>query len=236
MSKVIVIPCLNEHDTLHEVLPLLKQHFPSWQILLVDDSSNFETKEFENNNIHVLPKMDKKRLGYARSLKIGLLTACHVLHADLIIQMDAEHDIESLNKLITYLQSSNEKFDLLVGREQMDKKHRRFKSEFASFLARKLLGFNIHQPTCGLRLWTRNAILKVQWNKLKAKAFEIQVEIVYNAGMNGLIVAETMINFHKRTKDKSKMKVRYIVYYLNNLARLTAKHLYHKLHYFILRS
>jgi dolichol-phosphate mannosyltransferase len=229
----IVICTYKEQKTLSYLLPQLQKLLSKEdRIILVDDTKDFETQPFQSSQVLCFPIVRKKR-GFGESLKQGLMIATFVLHSDWIIQMDADHTATDVNKLIGFI-SSHKAIDLLIGREIWNKKilgkeYRRFSSEFASFLSRHLLGLNVHQPTCGFRLYRKEILEQVNWKKIKAKGFDVEIELLWMLKWLDAEVAEIEIVSHKRKHDKSKQGFKQKITFLWMIARMTRKDLYARL-------
>jgi len=229
----IVICTYKEQKTLSFLLPqLLKLLNREDRIILVDDTKDFETQIFQSSQILCFPVVQKKR-GFGESLKQGLMIATFILQSDLIVQMDADHYPSDVNNLISF--GTSHEADLIIGREMWNKKilgkeYRRFSSEIASFLSRHLLGLNVHQPTCGFRLYRKEILEQVNWKKIKSKKFDIEIELLWNLKRLDASVIEMEIQSHKRRHDKSKQGIRQKITFLFMIARMTRKDLYARLH------
>jgi len=102
--NIVIIPTYKEHQTLHYLLPKLEKNKNIDGIILIDDTKDYETKEFETDKVMCIPRTGKKR-GYGESLKLGLCIATYIMSADNIIQMDADHNHLDIDKLLKYADS-----------------------------------------------------------------------------------------------------------------------------------
>jgi len=218
---VIVIPTYKEKDTLKRTLPILNKLLTKKDVvLLIDDTKNFETKQFNRGIVKVFPRIGKKR-GYGRSLKQGLMIATYVLDADYIIQMDADHDPKDVKEMLKH------NSDFLIGYDESQTKLRRkLVSGVAGTLCRRLLGLKVKHPSCGFRMFKNEVLRNIEWRKIKSKGFGIQIEILYHITRMKYKIKEVSITHSKRKYERSKMGLRQCIGWLLTLFRLLRKHLY----------
>lgn len=179
MGLAIVIPTLNEELNVATIVPLIKFLYPSAKIFVVDDLSKDKTVEQARACGAIVPYTFEFR-NYGRSLIEGITMAYYEYGCDEIIQMDADHPVEELER---FLKAEG---DLIIGSEF----GKRFTRGFACWLARKFLKLDFRHPTCGLRLWRERAIKRINWRKIKAKGFSVQIETLYRAKKKGLKITE----------------------------------------------
>jgi glycosyltransferase involved in cell wall biosynthesis len=212
MKIGVVIPTLNEEKNLASVLPKIKNELGNPKIFIIDDRSKDDTVEIAKTNKAVVP-YTKTRLGYGQSLIKGITKAFYEYNCDIVIQMDADHPTTILGDMVIKLATNHA--DLIIGTEIGSRTTR----GFACWLARKFLGLKHSHPTCGLRAWSKNAFKRIDWRKMKAQGFSIQIETLFWAQENELTIKE------KEFKGGSHKKLPFlrILEWLGTLVRLTLR-------------
>jgi len=205
MDLSVVIPLLNEEESLPELLGWIKkvctENHISYEVLLVDDGSNDKSWEVisllagENKNI----KGIKFRRNYGKSaaLQVGFQAS----KGDVIITMDADlqdspDEIPALFKMV-----EEEGFDLVSGwkKNRYDPVSKKIPSKIFNFTARKVSGIRLHDFNCGLKAYRQPVI----------KAIEVYGEmhryipvIVKKAGFTR--IGEKVVKHQKRKFGKTK--------------------------------
>lgn len=145
----VIIPAKNEAEPLKQFLPTLRQTYPDFEIIVVNDGSTDDTAHtaMENGAIvvsHPYP------MGHGAALKSGV----RVAKGDTFIFMDADgqHQVKDIEPLLTKF---NEGFDMVVGAR--DKKsqantYRWAANSFGNFLASQIVGHSIIDLTSGFRI------------------------------------------------------------------------------------
>jgi len=209
MKIGIVIPTYNEEKNLQSILPKIKMEIHGAQVFIMDDRSKDGTIRIAKQHGAIVP-YTKKTLYYGQSLIKGITKAFYEYNCDIVIQMDADHPTTILRELIDLIKTNNA--DLIIGTEVGSRSTR----GFACWLAKKFLGLNYTHPTCGLRAWSKNAFNRVDWRKMKATGFSIQIETLFWAQKSELVIKEKEFTggSHK------KLPVYRIIEWLATLGRL----------------
>lgn len=224
MDKVVIVmPAYNEAQNIalmvHE---LFSKEFPKidgveMHLLVVDDFSPDGTGDVVKNlmkhhkNLHILQK-DKEGLGWAYVR--GIQYAMKTLHADAILEMDADfqHPPKFVKPMVdAYLFGA----DYAIGSRYI--KGGSVPSEWAIsrkavsffgnlFIRTVLLNFKIHDLTTGFRLSRVNGVLdKIDLEKLMdLDRFAYKVDLLYQCLKNSKKTVEVPLEFAARTKEKSK--------------------------------
>lgn len=218
----IVIPTYKERKTIKSNLPsILKFVGKKDKVLLIDDTKNFETKQFQDEQVLCFPRLRGKR-GYGESLKTGLMIATFILKSDRVVQMDIDHDPEYIPKLLRH------NSDVIIGFDKSQSAKRRLVSSGSRILCR-LLGLRFFQPTCGFRMFKSQVLRKLEWRKIRSKGFHVQVEVLYRMKQNKAKIDQMVISHLKRKHDKSKMNLRQTLSWNCSFVLLLGKHLYYSL-------
>jgi len=224
MNKaVIVMPAYNEAQNIalmvHE---LFVNEFPKIEgaemhLLIVDDYSPDGTGEIVKNlakthkNLHLLQKQ-KEGLGWAYVR--GMEYAMEKLHADAILEMDADfqHPPKFVKPMVdAYLTGA----DYVIGSRYIKggsvpkewATSRKAVSYFGNlFIRTVLLNFKIHDLTTGFRLSRVKGVLnKIKLEKLMdLDRFAYKVDLLYQCLKNSKKTVEVPLEFASRLKEKSK--------------------------------
>ena len=166
MQISIVIPLLNEEESLHElhdwIVSVMNQNTLSYEIIFVDDGSTDTSWEriqsLANNNAAVKGIRFMRNFGKSQALHAGFEKAA----GDVIITMDADlqdnpEEIPEMYDLII-----KENFDLISGwkKKRYDSKIRKnIPSKLFNAAARKTSGLKLHDFNCGLKAY-KNEVIK----------------------------------------------------------------------------
>jgi dolichol-phosphate mannosyltransferase len=219
MKLTLVLPTYNEAENLPKLIPVLfSLPMDSLSILVVDDSSPDGTGEIADgfcarypDRISVMHRKGKLGLGtayiqgFARAIAEG---------ADAVGQMDSDfsHPPAKLVELYTALQD----YDIVIGSRyiqggSVDERWpvwRKGLSAFGNFYARTILQLPIKDATGGFRVWRRETILAVPWERVRSQGYAFQVETAHLANRLGFRMHEVPIYFADRRWGQSKMSLR----------------------------
>lgn len=224
MDKVVIVmPAYNEAQNIalmvHE---LFAKEFPKIEgvemhLLVVDDYSPDGTGDVVKNlmghhkNLHLLQKK-KEGLGWAYVR--GMQYAVNELHADAILEMDADfqHPPRFVKPMVdAYLDGA----DYVIGSRYVPGGSvpsewaisRKAVSFFGNLYIRiVLLNFKIHDLTTGFRLSRVKGVLdKINLEKLMdLDRFAYKVDLLYQCLKNSKKTVEVPLEFAPRSKEKSK--------------------------------
>lgn len=220
---MIVIPTYNERACLEKLLRRLKRHKKLFReglgsIVIVDDTSPDGTAEAAAAFAHRFPYIHvlsgpKKGLGVAYVR--GFLFALYELHADVIIQMDADgsHDTKYLPALI---QEINRGHDLVVGSRYIPggalpgdwSMLRVLNSRVANLVARYVGGITaVSDCTSGFRAWNAHFLKLLPLEDLKVSGYSFQISLLAEAIKQQARITEVPIRFQPRFSGESKMRL-----------------------------
>lgn len=216
MSIGIIIPTYNEKEN----LPLLVERLralplENLSILVIDDNSPDGTGEVADELaarhpacVSVLHRSGKLGLGtaYITGFKHMLAEGC-----DLIGQMDADfsHQPEKFVEFVSAIKGHDVVFgSRYIPGGSLDHDWpawRKGLSHFGNSYARTILGMPVKDLTGGFRLWRREALAAIPWERVRANGYVFMVELAYVAYILGLRIKEVPIYFAERQLGKSKM-------------------------------
>ncbi|MDH3379265.1 MAG: glycosyltransferase family 2 protein, partial [Gammaproteobacteria bacterium] len=141
----IILPCLNEGDSLADLLRILRKLYPHAEIIVVDDGSTPEI--VADSSIRVI--RHPYRIGNGAAIKTGVRNA----HGDILVMMDADgqHDPQDIPRFLDELSQGH---DMVVGAREVSTHAsigRRIANKLYNLLASSLTGFIIKDLTSGFR-------------------------------------------------------------------------------------
>ncbi len=145
----IIIPAKNEQEGLKTFLLSLKQMYPSFEIIVVDDGSTDDTAMIALScgaNVHSHP--------YSMGNGAAIKTGARVATGETLIFMDGDgqHQVENIMPL---LERFREGYDMVVGARQRSSQAsflRFIGNSFYNFIASRIVGQNILDLTSGCRV------------------------------------------------------------------------------------
>ena len=200
----IVMPCLNEAETLATCIKKAQSFFVKEQvngeIVIADNGSTDGSQKIaEDLNARVVSIPEK---GYGSALKGGI----HAAKGKYVIMGDAD-DSYDFNNLLPYLTKLREGNDLVMGNRfkggikkgAMPFLHKYLGNPVLSFIGRLFYDINIGDFHCGLRGFSKEAFIKMN---LKTTGMEFASEMIVKASLIKLTIAEvpTILSKDGRTR------------------------------------
>lgn len=211
----IVIPTYNEAENIALISQEIFKYAPSCKIIIVDDDSKDDTEKIANmllekgKRIKFISRQGKLR-SFSQSYIEGFKAAI-ANNSDYIIQMDADfsHDPKYLPVIIKNL----ENYDVVIGSRYIESGKienwsiiRRLISRGGSVYARIVAGLPLSDSTSGFAGWKKEALQKIDLNKIKSNGYAFQIEMKFNAYKNNSKIKEIPIIFMDRKFGASKMR------------------------------
>ena len=219
MKTIIVLPTYNEAENLPKLIPqLMSLPIEELKILIVDDNSPDGTGQIADNYMSEYPKRvsvihREGKLGLGSAYRMGFHAAIEA-GAEAVGQMDSDfsHPLEKLAEMIQALEQA----DIVIGSRYVQGGSvdhdwplwRKGLSAFGNFYARTILNMKINDVTGGFRLWRRDVISNIPWERVKSNGYIFQVETAYLAHQLGNKFTEIPIYFADRKWGQSKMSLR----------------------------
>ena len=217
-TKVLVIvPTYNESENITSFLTSLdaarsklSEEF-AITIMNVDDSSPDGTakiaRELNLQDFFQINNQTKSGLGpaYISGFSWGLER-----DYNLFVEIDADgsHSPEQLSKLL----DSGLNHDLVIGTRWISGGsivnwpwYRRAISKFGTFYAAKALKLKYRDLTSGYRVLNREFLSSLNLANISNKGYGFQIEIAFQAFVNGFSIDEIPITFVERERGRSKM-------------------------------
>ena len=231
MKCLLIIPAYNEQDSIVRVIENLKNNFPQYDYVIINDGSADSTPEICRAKGYELIDLPVN-LGLAGAFQTGLKYAYQKGY-DYAIQFDA--DGQHLPQYIApMLEKMQEGYDIVIGsrfvNEKKPKSLRMLGSNMISLAMRITTGRKVNDPTSGMRMFIKKMIEEFALNmnygpepdtvsyllKQGATIAEVQVQMEERiAGASYLTMGRSMMymmrmlisilliqNFRKRQKVK----------------------------------
>jgi len=233
-SKIgVILPTYCEVQNIQRIIAEIQALPLNATILVIDDSSSDGTADAVRSlqvmypNLLLLVRPQKSGLGSA--ITDGFRTFLSLRNVpDFVVTMDADysHNPEDLPRLISNM---SEGCDLAIGsRYCVGGKTegwpftRKIISRGANAIARGVLGLKLHDCTSGYRCYSTNFLNKTI-GYLHSQTYDIQIETVKQAHMQGFKIREVPILFVNRKQGKSKLNIREIENYVSYIFKTVAK-------------
>ncbi|MGY4859932.1 polyprenol monophosphomannose synthase [Cryobacterium sp. AP23] len=212
-STVVIIPTYNERENVGPIVRRVRASVPTAEILIVDDDSPDGTGELadrlaaDDAQVHVLHRAAKNGLG-AAYLDAFAWGRSHGF--DFLVQLDADgsHLPEQLPTLLAAAATN----DVVMGsrwipggRVENWPWHRRMLSRGGSLYSRLLLRLPQHDVTGGYRVYSADALERMQLGSVDSLGYCFQIDMLLHAVRARLKVVEIPITFVERTLGSSKM-------------------------------
>lgn len=230
----VVIPLLNEEDSLPELSLLLEEELSKivggrFEVIFIDDGStdgSFEMiKTIHNRNHRFKCIRFRRNYGKSAALSVGFAKARgkYVITMDADLQDDPAEIVNLINKL-------KEGYDLVSGwkKKRYDPISKTIPSKFFNFVTSTMSGIKLHDFNCGLKGYKRPVV-----KTLKIYG-EMHRYIPALAHWEGFKVAELPVKHHPRRYGKSKFGLSRFIYGFLDLLTVTFTTRYFKrpLHFF----
>ena len=212
-ENLVVIPTYNEKDNVRTIVERTLAA-ATVDVLVVDDSSPDGTGDIADDlarehegRVHVLHRLVKDGLGgaYLAGFAWGLERGYRKL-----VEMDADgsHHPEYLPRMLGLADEN----DLVLGSRWVKGGevenwpwYREFLSRGGNLYSRLALGIAVHDATGGFRVFTADALRRIDLTGIASKGYCFQVDLCWRALEAGLQVVETPITFTEREFGVSKM-------------------------------
>ncbi len=236
----VILPTYCEEENIADIITKIENLKLSTTILVIDDSSPDGTE----NKIKELQRRYENILLLKRPRKMGLGTAItdgfkYLLSMqeppEYIITMDADRSHNPID-ILKLLQKAQKGSDLVIGSRYCVGGEikgwgitRFLISRIANKIAQTVIRLPISDYTSGFRCYSKEYVEKAL-PKLHSQTYEIQIETLRQAKLQGSRISEIPITFENRKRGKSKLTANevatFLKYILKILLKQTSKHAY----------
>lgn len=212
-KTIVVVPTYNEKGNIRNIYEKIFKASKLSHLLIVDDNSPDGTGKIADDlarrdkRVQVLHRSGKQGLGSA--YVAGMRYALEKGYRN-VIAMDADlsHDPANLPKM---LELSNN-YDLVIGSRyvkdggMVNWNARRFLiSQLANLFCRVLLGLKQADCSGGFKCYRTELLRKIDLDKVFAKGYSFQVEILFRSVLQKASIIEIPIIFVNRHEGESKL-------------------------------
>ena len=227
-TSTLIIPTLNEEQSIVELIPLVRRLYPDLAIIVADDGSKDNTQEIvlnfagQDKQVSLLNRANEPIHGLTASVLAGI----ERVTTDNFIIMDADlqHPVDVIEDFIKVLEPGQ--IELVVGvRERVAGSwpwHRRFVSKLGQGLGAlrlKFSGINCHDVLSGFFAGnTRVAqeIIKKHRASFEQEGYKVLFDLLRNSN-KGLTIAEVPYTFNEREKGVSKINGKHLLVYFRSI-------------------
>jgi dolichol-phosphate mannosyltransferase len=217
---VVVIPTYNERENIALLVPAIERELCRLpyesHILVVDDNSPDGTAQEVRALAAVYPRVcldTGPRLGLGAAYLRGLRYALENLHADIVIQMDADfsHKAEDIPSLLASLEKGN---DVVIGSRYVSggsiegdwSPFRKWQSAAANLLVRFVCGMrDVRDCTAGFRAIRGDVLRRMDVGRLTAQGYSFQIQLLHEAFQQGATICEVPTQFADRVRGETKL-------------------------------
>jgi dolichol-phosphate mannosyltransferase len=221
-ALTVVIPTFNERDNIPHVIDRIAKTLAgvSWQAIVVDDDSPDGTAAV----VKAIARADPRvaclhrigRRGLAGAVLEGIMASAAPYVA--VIDGDMQHDESLLPRMLAVLGADGS--DLVIGSRYLDdaglarglSARRKAGSEFATWLAQRVLKAEVSDPVSGFFMIRREVVEAVAPH-LSGQGFKILFDIIASQP-RPLKIVELPYAFTERAAGESKLDLRIVVEYL----------------------
>ncbi len=211
MKLTIIIPAHNEEENIADVIEKVKKSLDlPFELVVVNDHSSDNTAKIveglagEYKDIKLVENNLEK--GFANALKTGFQNA----QGDLVLPLMADL-CDDLKTIPLMVEKIEEGYDVVCGSRYLKGGARlggsKFKAALSGFGGVSLyflLGIPTHDIPNAFKMYRKNMLDNMD---IKAKGFEISMEIPLKAFYSGFKITEVPTIWKERTKGKSNFKV-----------------------------
>jgi len=205
---VVVIPALNEQDTIGRVVSEVPRELPGIgqvEVIVIDDGSDDLTMDraWAAGVDHVVRHPGNR--GLAAAFNSGTTEAL-ARDADIIVTLDADgqHDPSAMARLVAPIVAG--KADLVVAARPLEDPSqgspaRRAGNRVGSWIARRLLNVPLNDVTSGYRAFSRETLTQLH----VSSGFTYTLDTLIQAAVKRLRMTEVTVPARRRTVGTSRM-------------------------------
>jgi dolichol-phosphate mannosyltransferase len=214
----VITPTYNEAENLPKLVSALFSLPLDLSVLVVDDNSPDGTGHVADELAVAYPgRVDVLHRPGKLGLRSAYLNGFQKIlngNSEAIVQMDADfsHDPSALVSMAKLLESN----DVVLGSRyvkggSVDERWpiwRKGLSAFGNNYARTILGLPFHDVTTGYRMWRRETLRQIPFERIQSSGYVFLVEMAYLTHCLEFKIGEAPIYFADRRWGKSKMSLK----------------------------
>lgn len=204
MKLVVQVPCLNEEQTLPDVLETIPKHIKGVDeivVLIIDDGSTDETVKVAKAHgvTHFVSHASNQ--GLARSFRDGVDYALE-LGADIIVNTDGDNQYPQDRIADLVRPIIDGKADIVIAdRQTANIAHfspfKKLLQRFGSFVVNKAAGTNLPDAASGFRAYSRSSLLRLNI----ITTFSYCMETIIQAGNKRMAITSIQVTTNPKTRE-----------------------------------
>jgi len=214
MKTLIIIPAYNEQDNIERVVNNLRDNYPEYDYVVVNDGSRDKTLDICKENGYNYLNMPIN-VGLSAGVQAGMMYAYEKGY-DCAIQFDGDgqHDPKYIAPMVEKIK---EGYDVCIGSRFVSEKKpyslRMLGSNMIERIIRLTTGKKIKDPTSGMRMFNKKTI------KFMAEAFDYGPEPDTMAHLIrcGAKICEIQVEMHDRIAGESYLNLRRSIKYMTHM-------------------
>jgi len=214
MKVLLIIPAYNEEGNIRRVVENLRENYPQYDYVVVNDGSSDATRQICRENGYSLLDLPVN-LGLSGAFQTGMRYAYEKGY-DAAIQYDGDgqHDAGYIAAMLDALEKNG---GIVIGSRFVEEKKprslRMLGSTLISFAIRLTTGKRITDPTSGMRAYNRAAIALFAGNI----NFGPEPDTISYLLRCGMPVSEVQVKMHERIAGTSYLSLGRSVRYMTNM-------------------
>ena len=211
MKCLIIIPAFNEEASIERVIDNLREHYPKYDYIIVNDGSSDNTAEICRQRGYEFLDLPVN-LGLAGAFQTGLKYAYRKGY-DYALQFDGDgqHRPEFIEAMVDKIQ---EGYDIVIGSRFVTKKKpkslRMLGSNLISVATRMTTGKKVKDPTSGMRVFNRKMIGEFALNL----NYGPEPDTISYLLKQGATIAEVQVQMEERQAGESYLNITRSVMYM----------------------
>ena len=214
-KPLIIIPAYNEAENIERVIENLRENYPQWDFLVVNDGSRDNTAEICHRRGYPLLDLPVN-LGLAGAFQAGIRYACQNGYtAALQFDGDGQHDPAYIEAMLQKMEQEN--LDIVIGsrfcKEKKPHTLRMLGSTLITGAIRLTTGKRVADPTSGMRLFNAN-MLKNFSSSINYGPEPDTISYLLRCGAS---ISEVQVEMHGRIAVTSYLNLGRSVRYMLNM-------------------
>ena len=211
MKCLIIIPAFNEEESIERVVDNLRDNYPQYDYIIINDGSSDRTAEICRRGGYEILALPVN-LGLAGAFQTGLKYAYRRGY-DFALQFDADgqHLPEYIGPMLDKMQ---EGYDIVIGSRFVTEKKpasmRMLGSNLISIATRMTTGKKVKDPTSGMRVFNRRMIGEFALNL----NYGPEPDTISYLLKQGATIAEVQVQMEERQAGESYLNITRSVMYM----------------------
>ncbi len=211
MKCLIIIPAFNEEESIERVVDNLRDNYPQYDYIIINDGSSDRTAEICRRRGYEILDLPVN-LGLAGAFQTGLKYAYRRGY-DFALQFDADgqHLPEYIGPMLDKMQ---EGYDIVIGSRFVTEKKpasmRMLGSNLISIATRMTTGKKVKDPTSGMRVFNRRMIGEFALNL----NYGPEPDTISYLLKQGATIAEVQVQMEERQAGESYLNITRSVMYM----------------------